>query len=71
MNRRMKTINTFEFLPVHVDENVNCIISITGYLQYKVIFLPPFYLLIMKYEIDGYQILKKMKHHYHSVHSII
>ncbi|KAI7891224.1 uncharacterized protein EV154DRAFT_563542 [Mucor mucedo] len=32
MNRRMKTINTFEFLPVHVDENVNCIISITGWL---------------------------------------
>lgn len=31
MNRRMKAVNTFEFLPIHVDENVNCIISITGY----------------------------------------
>lgn len=30
MNKRMKTINTFEFTPIHVDENVNCIISITG-----------------------------------------
>lgn len=30
MNKRMKTVNTFEFLPVHVDENVNCIVSITG-----------------------------------------
>ncbi|CAO3609512.1 unnamed protein product [Mucor hiemalis] len=35
MNKRMKTINTFEFLPVHVDENVNCIISITGWLPNK------------------------------------
>ncbi|KAK4518951.1 Lysophosphatidic acid:oleoyl-CoA acyltransferase 1 [Mucor velutinosus] len=35
MNKRMKTINTFEFLPVHVDENVNCIISITGWLPSK------------------------------------
>ncbi|GAN08198.1 hypothetical protein MAM1_0193c07705 [Mucor ambiguus] len=35
MNKRMKTINTFEFLPVHVDENVNCVISITGWLPSK------------------------------------
>ncbi|CAO0798574.1 unnamed protein product [Mucor circinelloides] len=35
MNKRMKTINTFEFLPVHVDENVNCIITITGWLPTK------------------------------------
>ncbi|KAI9357212.1 hypothetical protein BD770DRAFT_389282 [Pilaira anomala] len=35
MNKRMKTINTFEFLPVHVDENVNCIITITGWLPNK------------------------------------
>ncbi|KAI8875656.1 DUF726-domain-containing protein [Backusella circina FSU 941] len=32
MNKRMKSINTFEFLPVRVDENVNCIVSITGWL---------------------------------------
>ncbi|GAA5808294.1 hypothetical protein MFLAVUS_001684 [Mucor flavus] len=35
MNKRMKTINTFEFLPVHVDENVNCIITVTGWLPNK------------------------------------
>ncbi|KAI8644390.1 hypothetical protein BD408DRAFT_363199 [Parasitella parasitica] len=35
MNKRMKTVNTFEFLPIHVDENVNCIISITGWLPNK------------------------------------
>lgn len=35
MNKRMKTINTFEFVPVHVDENVNCIVSITGWLPNK------------------------------------
>ncbi|KAI9029050.1 hypothetical protein CLU79DRAFT_525773 [Phycomyces nitens] len=32
MNKRMKTINTFEFLPVRIDENVGCIITITGWL---------------------------------------
>ncbi|KAG2230234.1 hypothetical protein INT48_006236 [Thamnidium elegans] len=35
MNKRMKTINTFEFLPVYVDENVNCIITVTGWLPNK------------------------------------
>ncbi|KAI7897975.1 uncharacterized protein BX663DRAFT_526643 [Cokeromyces recurvatus] len=35
MNKRMKTINTFEFIPVYTDENANCIISITGWLPNK------------------------------------
>ncbi|KAI9480712.1 MAG: hypothetical protein EXX96DRAFT_537961 [Benjaminiella poitrasii] len=35
MNKRMKTVNTFEFIPVYADENVNCIISITGWLPNK------------------------------------
>ncbi|KAF7724914.1 hypothetical protein EC973_000573 [Apophysomyces ossiformis] len=30
MNKRMKAINTFEFLPVHTDDHVNCIVTITG-----------------------------------------
>ncbi|KAI9302279.1 hypothetical protein BJ944DRAFT_122744 [Cunninghamella echinulata] len=32
MNKRMKTINTFEFIPVHVHHQAHCIISITGWL---------------------------------------
>ncbi|KAI8370648.1 uncharacterized protein BYT42DRAFT_647867 [Radiomyces spectabilis] len=32
MNKRMKSINTFEFLPVTAEDNVSCIISITGWL---------------------------------------
>ncbi|KAI8979612.1 hypothetical protein BDF20DRAFT_521103 [Mycotypha africana] len=32
MSKRTKQIQTFEFVPVQVDENVNCIISITGWL---------------------------------------
>ncbi|CAO3629750.1 unnamed protein product [Cunninghamella blakesleeana] len=32
MNKRMKSINTFEFIPVHVQHQANCIISITGWL---------------------------------------
>lgn len=35
MKRRMKTINTFEFSPVSLDERVNCIISISGWLPKK------------------------------------
>ncbi|EIE79619.1 hypothetical protein RO3G_04324 [Rhizopus delemar RA 99-880] len=35
MNRRMKNISTFEFLPVHTEENVNCIVTITGWLPNK------------------------------------
>lgn len=30
MSRRMKSIDTFDFLPVYTEENVNCIITITG-----------------------------------------
>ncbi|CAO3632975.1 unnamed protein product [Cunninghamella echinulata] len=32
MNKRMKSINTFEFIPVHVHHQAHCIISITGWL---------------------------------------
>ncbi|KAG2221428.1 hypothetical protein INT45_005233 [Circinella minor] len=32
MRKRMKMINTFEFSPVTVDENVSCIVSISGWL---------------------------------------
>ncbi|KAG1054799.1 hypothetical protein G6F43_003211 [Rhizopus delemar] len=32
MSRRMKSIDTFDFLPVYTEENVNCIITITGWL---------------------------------------
>ncbi|ORY91963.1 hypothetical protein BCR43DRAFT_497558 [Syncephalastrum racemosum] len=32
MNKRMKMISTFEFSPVSVDEHVNCIITISGWL---------------------------------------
>ncbi|KAI8365787.1 hypothetical protein BD560DRAFT_401738 [Blakeslea trispora] len=35
MNKRMKSIDVFEFLPVHVDENVSCIVTITGWLPSK------------------------------------
>ncbi|KAG1468052.1 hypothetical protein G6F56_004060 [Rhizopus delemar] len=35
MNRRMKAINTFEFLPINTEENVNCIVTITGWLPNK------------------------------------
>ncbi|OBZ91460.1 putative membrane protein C6F6.13c [Choanephora cucurbitarum] len=35
MNKRMKSIDVFEFLPIHVDENVNCIVTITGWLPSK------------------------------------
>lgn len=67
MNRRMKTINTFEFLPVHVDENVNCIISITGYIHF---YLLQDTFLTNAYYTVGYLIQKKMKHLYLSVHWI-
>lgn len=30
MNKRMKAINTFEFLPIHVNHQASCIISVTG-----------------------------------------
>ncbi|KAG0182501.1 hypothetical protein DFQ29_003727 [Apophysomyces sp. BC1021] len=32
MNKRMKAIHTFEFLPIRAEEHVNCIITITGWL---------------------------------------
>ncbi|KAI9257662.1 hypothetical protein BY458DRAFT_294428 [Sporodiniella umbellata] len=35
MSRRMKTINTFEFLPINVEDRVNCIITVTGWLPNK------------------------------------
>jgi hypothetical protein len=30
MNRRMKSIGTFDFLPIHVNHQASCIISVTG-----------------------------------------
>ncbi|KAI8332504.1 hypothetical protein BC941DRAFT_436869 [Chlamydoabsidia padenii] len=32
MNRRMKSIGTFDFLPIHVNHQASCIISVTGWL---------------------------------------
>ncbi|CAO3594396.1 unnamed protein product [Absidia cylindrospora] len=32
MNKRMKSIGTFEFLPIHVNHQASCIISVTGWL---------------------------------------
>ncbi|ORE01157.1 DUF726-domain-containing protein [Rhizopus microsporus var. microsporus] len=35
MSRRMKSINTFDFLPIHSEDNVSCIVTINGWLSNK------------------------------------